>query len=153
TIHSVIYELIDLDGRIQFRLKEPHELPIGGFLVDEASMISKQLDMDLQSFGRPIIFIDDHSQLPPVGSDAGIMAIPLYRLETIHRNGGEIAHFAEHLRKGKSAQSFEGTGKVEVLSPRQVSDKLLLSVDQVICAFNRTRVQKNEHIRRLLGRT
>src|SRR5258707_103090 len=77
TIHSLIYLPIfapTTNVCVGFRLREPKELTAKGFLVDEASMISKQLDLDLLSFQVPIIYIGDHGQLPPIGPDPGIMA-------------------------------------------------------------------------------
>jgi exodeoxyribonuclease-5 len=149
TIHSTIYHPVQEGGRVHWQLR--HEVGFRGFLVDEASMVSKQIDRDLQSFGLPIIYIGDHGQLPPVGPDAGIMADPMYRLETVHRNAGPIAFFAEHLRKGERAYLFEGANKVQILRASRVPLELLSRVSQVICAFNRTRVQRNREIRRFLG--
>jgi exodeoxyribonuclease-5 len=79
------------------------------------------------------------------------MVNPDYRLETIHRNAGEIAHFAQHLHQGKPARTFRSAGKVRVLSKADVRNKLLLGADQVIVAFNKTRIELNNHIRQRLG--
>jgi exodeoxyribonuclease-5 len=153
--------LRELETQPAFRLKEECELhaddgdKVGGFLVDESSMVSRELHDDLLSFGLPVVFVGDHGQLPPVGdSDVYLMADPDHRLETIHRNAGPIARFAEHLRKGGHARAWKGTGnEVHVLSRGAVTDKLLLSADQVIHASNRERVAMNRRVRNLLGRT
>jgi exodeoxyribonuclease-5 len=88
-----------------------------------------------------------------VGDDVHVMADPMFKLETIHRHSGEIAHFAEHLRKGKAPRKFHGGGeRVRLVDPGDLADDLLAGVDQVICAFNRTRVAMNRRVRRLLGR-
>jgi exodeoxyribonuclease-5 len=153
TIHSLIYTPVPVDKGVEFRLKPRYEVGCQGFLVDEASMVSKDLYNDLISFGLPLIFVGDHGQLEPIKGDVHLMAEPTYRLETIHRNAGEIAHFAEHLRKGKPARSFEGNGRVSVLTPNDVSDELLLHAGQIITAFNKDRVGINHSIRELRGRT
>jgi exodeoxyribonuclease-5 len=153
--------LRELETQPAFRLKEKRELhaddgaKVRGFLVDEASMVSSELHDDLLSFGLPVVFVGDHGQLPPVGdSDVYLMAEPDHRLETIHRNAGPIARFAEHLRKGFPARAWNGTGdEVRILSRGAVTDKLLLSADQVIHASNRERVAMNRRVRNLLGRT
>jgi exodeoxyribonuclease-5 len=75
------------------------------------------------------------------------MQKPMYKLETIHRNAGEIAHFAEHLRKGNPATTFKGTKAVQVVKNSAIKDSHLASVDQIICAFNKTRVELNERVR------
>jgi exodeoxyribonuclease-5 len=173
TIHSLIYWPVD-PPPVQRRepgappppppqplweLKSHHELVLDsgrrvkGFLVDEASMVGRDLYDDLLSFGRPCIFIGDHGQLPPVGSDVHLMRDPDYRLETVHRNAGPIAHFAEHLRKSEAAHSWRAPGEdVRVIRKGSMTDAMLVDTDQIIVAFNKTRVALNAHVRSLLGR-
>ncbi|MFN9959486.1 MAG: hypothetical protein ACK55I_40875, partial [bacterium] len=77
-------------------------------------MVGKTIYEDLRSFGKPLIFVGDHGQLEPIGDDFNLMREPDYRLETIHRNAGEIAHFAEYVRQGYRPSSWEvrnGSGK------------------------------------------
>jgi exodeoxyribonuclease-5 len=143
-----------------FRLKDPGELRLDsgqrvhGFLVDEASMISRDLYEDLLSFGLPCVFVGDHGQLPPVGDgDVYLMDDPDYRLETIHRNAGPVARFAEHLRQGEAPGSSPALGaEVRVIHRGALTDAMLLDADQVICAFNKTRVALNHRTRALRGR-
>jgi exodeoxyribonuclease-5 len=54
-------------------------------VIDEASMVSEDLFRDLSSFGRPILAVGDHGQLPPIGKGVNLMAAPDIKLETIHR--------------------------------------------------------------------
>lgn len=149
TIHSLIYEpLPQPDGTVSFFLRTT--VPCDGFLVDEGSMVSQDLFDDLCSFRKPIILIGDHGQLEPVGAKSDLMLHPKYRLEEVHRNAGEIAHFAEWIRLGKTPTSFKTSGQVVILKPYHVTTKHLLSADQVICAYNKTRVQTNIKIRTAL---
>lgn len=158
TIHSTIYRPIEEDdGTIRYELKRAEDLKvndrrIGGFLIDEASMVGKSVLADLKSFGLPIIAVGDHGQLPPVGEDAGLMLRPDIRLETVHRNAGPIARFAEHLRNGGNAADWEGEndGSVEIV--HKIEDNMLEHTDQILCAFNRTRVSINRRVRRVLFR-
>lgn len=152
TIHSTIYQAKQKHGQVVFALKSRHELGADGFLIDEASMVGREILDDVLSFGLPIIAIGDHGQLPPVGEDAGLMQNPDVRLETIHRNAGPIARFAEHMRKGGRAQEWSTEPGVGVIPKSQATDERLLKADQTICAFNRTRVGLNKTSRRLLGR-
>jgi exodeoxyribonuclease V len=153
TIHGLIYHAVPRPGGgVVFRRRQRYELGCSGFLVDEASMVGQDLYADLLSFGLPVIFVGDHGQLPPVGSDVNVMENPQHRLETIHRNAGEIAHFAEHLRNGHQPRSFHAGKRVRVVAPTEVTDELLLSPQQLICAYNRTRVGVNQRVRELLGR-
>lgn len=148
TIHSIIYKPISLqDGQVEFVLKDKYEIDIDGFIIDEASMVSKEIHEDLCSYGLPIIYVGDHGQLEPIGTDFNLMKDPKYKLETIHRNAGEIAHFAEHLRKGKPAVYFNCSNKVQIVQHKAVENRHFVSVDQVICAYNKTRVEINEKAR------
>lgn len=150
TIHSRIYEPVFYNNQIHFDLTATPGCE--GFVVDEASMVSQEIYDDLCSFDLPIVFVGDHGQLEPVDSNFNLMAKPMYTLEEIHRNAGTIARFAEHIRKGFSARGFDDTsGKVKFLSQKQVTDSLLSEVDQVICAYNATRVGINTRMRKILG--
>lgn len=152
TIHSCIYKPVrESDDTVVWIKKTPETLQdeenIDGFIVDEASMISKEIYDDLCSYNLPLIFVGDHGQLEPIGTNFNLMSDPMYKLETVHRNAGEIAHFAEHLRKGKSPWDFNSQQKVQVVQDNLVEDRHLASVDQIICAFNKTRVSLNERVR------
>lgn len=152
TIHSLIYEPEkDDDGNLVFVLRPG--LGCDGIIVDEASMVGKELYSDLVAFNLPTIFVGDHGQLEPVGEGMNLMAKPDYTLETIHRNAGEIAFFAEFLRKGNRANNWDSTeGKVQFVDKMNVYDHLD-QVDQIICAYNRTRVGINKLVRSKLGYT
>jgi exodeoxyribonuclease-5 len=150
TIHSRIYTPTVEDGTMYFELAiDPG---CSGFIVDEASMVSQEIYLDLKSFNLPIIFVGDHGQLEPIGSDFNLMQSPDYRLETIHRNAGDIARFAEYLRKGYASRGFKcKDGSVQLI--HNITNEHLLNTHQVICAYNKTRVEYNNHIRKLLNRT
>lgn len=151
TIHSTIYKCIrDSKDNVIWIPKLPDEIEsenIDGFVVDEASMVSKEIHEDLISYNLPVIYVGDHGQLEPIGTKFNAMQNPMYRLETVHRNAGEIAHFAEHLRKKLSPWSFKGTKKVQVIKEAGIENRHLASVDQIICGFNKTRVNLNQRVR------
>ncbi len=150
TIHSTIYDRVERNGRVTWRKKHKRAVG-GGFIVDEASMVSKPMLDDMLSFDVPIIAIGDHGQLPPVGEDAGLMKEPMVTLEKVHRNAAPIARFAEFLRKGGEALDWtprEGK-QVYVMEGRSVPNASLLNADQILCAFNKTRVGLNKLVREL----
>lgn len=155
TIHGTIYQPhTDYKGETTWELTNKYllkEKGIDGFILDESSMISLEIHEDLLSFGLPIIYIGDHGQLEPIGTDFNLMKNPMFKLETIHRNAGEIAYFADHLRKGNPAASFKGTNKVQIVKESAIKSSHLASVDQVICGFNKTRVKLNERVRKEKG--
>jgi ATP-dependent exoDNAse (exonuclease V) alpha subunit len=150
TIHGLIYEVYKERNRPpQFRLKP--SLGCDAIAIDEASMVGRELYADLISFGIPIVFVGDDGQLEPIGEGLNLMAELDYRLTTIHRNAGEIAFFADHIRRGGFPLDFKNSEKVEFIEKAPV--ELMATVDQMICAFNRTRVAKNNDVRNYLGLT
>lgn len=152
TIHSLIYRShFHDDGTVHWSLVPKYELFCDGFIVDEASMVSEEIFLDLVSFDKPIILVGDHGQLEPIGTDFNLMASPDYKLETIHRSADEIAHFANHLREGNTPQSFKTERLVQIIEGSLIEDRHYASTNQVICAFNKTRVEINERVRRHLG--
>lgn len=150
TIHSTIYKPVrdEENDTTEWFLKSNYDLgDCDGFIVDEASMVSQEIHNDLMSYNLPILYIGDHGQLEPIGGNFNLMAEPMYKLEKVHRNAGEIAYFAEHLRQGKPSSGFLGSQKVQIVNPNAIQDKHLSNVDQVIVAFNNTRVVINERVR------
>ena len=150
TIHSRIYKPAFDDEGVFFELAlDPG---CDGFIIDEASMVSQEIYDDLKAYGLPMIFVGDHGQLEPIDSKLNLMQSPDYTLEDIHRNAGDIAKFAEHVRMGLASRGFKGVdGSVEFLPGKSLDAKTLSQTDQVICAFNKTRVVVNSQIRAALG--
>jgi len=149
TIHSLIYKASEDDeGNVHFSLAG--NIDYDGVIVDEASMVSEDIYKDLLSFGRPVIFVGDHGQLEPIGDKFNLMKEPDFTLEEIHRNAGEIAHFAEFVRKGYKPSSWQhrsgSSDKIKFLS-KSVYKEMVTEVDQIICAFNKTRTEINRFVR------
>lgn len=149
TIHNLIYYPIK-DEEETIWLRSP-DIEFDGFIIDEASMVSKEIHDDLISYGKPIIYVGDHGQLEPIGSKFNLMANPDYKLETIHRNAGEIAIFANHLRQGKHPLNFKSEKKVKIVNKKFIENEHLTKAEQNICAFNKTRVVLNNRVRKTLG--
>lgn len=118
-------------------------------------MVNDDLYNDLLSFGLPLIFVGDHGQLEPVGaSTRNLMKTPDITLEKIHRNAGDIAHFAEYLRKGGLAKDYKtASPQINIMTLKQYEQLSGYKTDQMICAYNRTRVAMNSVIREHLGFT
>jgi exodeoxyribonuclease-5 len=154
TIHSTIFDVIvGADNEPEYTLKSKHKLGFGGFIVDEASMVSEELYDALSYYKIPMIFVGDHGQLEPVGTKFNLMQKPDIKLEKIHRNANFIARFAHHLRDGKEAEAFKCKDDTVKIVPRKsLAEKDLLGVDQIICAFNKTRVSINSFVRKKLGK-
>jgi len=113
TVHSSIYRtVLEDDGRVSgFRLLPAATLEDYDVLVlDEASMIDEKMFTDLLSFGRPILAVGDHGQLPPVQGMGSLMRNPQHRLETVHRQAVDnpILDLATRVRlQGRIPPDFE----------------------------------------------
>jgi intein/homing endonuclease len=79
-----------------------------------------------------------------------MMKDPDYRLETIHRNAGEIARFSEFLREGNHCTNWEPEDQVQIVE-KESSPEEVFQADQIIVAFNHARVKLNRQIRARLG--
>jgi exodeoxyribonuclease-5 len=70
-------------------------------IVDECSMISKQIAQDLLKFNVPILFLGDTAQLPPVRGASFFESLkPDFSLTEIHRQaeGSPVLKLATHVR-------------------------------------------------------
>ena len=154
TIHSAIYlfagEFERDDGERHINWDDRDEMKDGGdiVLVDESSMVNAQMASDLRSFGKPIIWVGDHGQLPPIGGDPGIMRNPDLLLEKIHRQaeGSGIIEYAHAVREGSISGDYDNVTRAKYVS---VGDSLnkFGHVDQIICGFNATRASVNKQFR------
>jgi exodeoxyribonuclease-5 len=149
TIHSVIYEPADPDSRNhEWRLKPIHKLDGDFFIVDEASMISRELYEDMKSFLVPILFVGDPGQLEPVGDNPNLMADPDFVLQTIHRQAAEnpILRLASDVRGGAGIPlGVREKQLVTTTWPAPVTNMLM--ADQIIVGANATRRNWNQVIR------
>ena len=165
TLHSALYRLVDMttkslvqqryDGAmIEQSIIESMSWAWKGtgssvLLIDEGSMIPAYMFQDIIEAGLQCVVFGDHGQLPPVKQTAsGLMESPDYCLETLHRNAGPIAHFCEHLRKGGSPTDWKQSESVRFAKGNL---DLYCSVDQVICARNKTRQEINRAMRSQRG--
>lgn len=165
TIHKLLYTpSIDKEGRL-IAWKKTTTLEADLLILDEASMITDGLWMDLCSFGIPIIAIGDHGQLPPIGSSFNLLQKPDLTLEQIHRQaeGNPILRLAEEARHfgritpgtyAKQVRKFSH----QVQEPHEINDVIdhLFSNYHddmlILCGRNKTRVQLNQAIRAKQGR-
>lgn len=162
TIHRLIYKaILDEDDNVIGWEK----IPIDAFeydliIVDEASMVSRDIWEDLLSFQRPVLAVGDHGQLPPVEGKFNLMASPILRLEEIYRQekGNPIITISEIARKYGEIPDMEYSSCIKKFSRNSedvqefLSEKLG-SYDEntmVLVGYNNTRNKLNEGIRQLL---
>jgi exodeoxyribonuclease-5 len=122
-------------------------------VVDEASMIDHVLYADLMSYGLPVLFVGDHGQLEPIGTNANLMASPTLRLEKVHRQamGNPILRLATAFREDRPVCPWKDkNGRLEVLRRHEFRDRISPDV-QILCGFNKTRHRVNAQVRKILG--
>lgn len=162
TIHKLIYVPVD-DG--DGRIIDWEKIPVDDFhydliIIDEASMVTKEIWTDLLTFGKPILAVGDHGQLPPVSGKFNLMENPMFRLEEIYRQEADnpIIKVSEIARKygsipaidfGPTVKKFRKTDEdlAETIGDMLASyDKNML----VLVGYNNTRLKLNTEIRRIL---
>lgn len=160
TLHSLMYRPVtDGKGGV-LQWEKTDLLPFSFIVVDEASMVGKELWEDLISYGISILAVGDHGQLPPVGdSVVNLMSNPDLRLEKIHRQaeGNPILALAQWVREGKSHLNFTPTDARVSFVPSAAAIVPKLGPDLMnsaaICYTNKTRAALNKYIRASKGFT
>lgn len=154
TIHGLIYKaVIDDDGKlIGFRRKERLDQDI--IIIDECSMISDKIFNDLLRYRKPIVFIGDSAQLPPVKADYfNIFQDTAYHLSEIHRQAVEspIILLSMMIRNGDKIDKHYLNKKnirFENYSSRNIVEEFQPFNDEIIlCGMNKTRVGINQRVR------
>lgn len=157
TIHSLIYMLVNEEGgepkfvlNWDSSIKDAHLV-----VIDEVSMVGKELGEDLLRFGAKVLVLGDPFQLPPV-HDAGFFTDvePDVMLTEIHRQAADnpIIRMSMDIREG-GGLSYGTYGESRVISRRHVDQADVLGADQVLVGRNKTRHDYNTRIRELRGYT
>lgn len=158
TIHSLIYvPFTGADGRIRFKRRRQLEVKVELFIVDEASMIDHLLYQDLLSYGIKVLWVGDHGQLPPIGTNPHLMRDPAVRLERIHRQVADnpILQAAQAFREGRVPLNNwrAADGRLEFTSAYRFWEYVEPNGPQIICGYNATRQRINAYVRRQKGFT
>lgn len=145
------------NGKYSFTPKEVLEGEPSIIIVDEVSMLPKNLWNLLCSHNVYIIALGDPMQLPPIEKDQnnGILEHPHIFLDEVMRQAqeSEIIRLSMHVREGKPLYTFPKSNinqEVMIIRPFEVTDGMMLWADQIICATNNTRKNLNFHVRKIL---
>lgn len=164
TIHSLIYSpMVDAKEQIiGWELKDSVKYDL--IIIDEASMVSKEIWQDLLSFNIPIIAVGDHGQLPPIKGKFNLMEKPQIKLEKIHRQaaGNPIIEWSIQARKEgniplETLRTPKGTvrkiDKNDIDAQSDIEELLTNYTDDamILSGYNNTRTRLNEFIRKSLG--
>jgi exodeoxyribonuclease-5 len=146
-------ELSKKHGRPLFELVEDSEVRDAALIIiDECSMVGKQMGQDLCSFGVPILVLGDPGQLPPIG-DAGFFTAqtPDILLTEVHRQAQDnpILKLATFARNSEEIPCGDYGGGVVVKRKNQVTADEIMAADQVLIGKNETRRTWNNRIRQI----
>ena len=114
-------------------------------ILDEGSMVGKEVAEDLSQFDIPILVMGDPGQLPPVGDEPGYFIpdeLPDAFLTEVHRQAADnpIIHLATLARKGQRADYGDYGDGVLIVERRKDEYTCDLSRDcQVLVGTNKTR--------------
>lgn len=158
TIHSLIYTPVEDEDTGELRFVKSEDSPAADadlVVLDECSMVNRELADDLRSFGVKILIMGDPGQLPPIsGEGAFTSRDPDVFLREIHRQAAEspIIELATLARQGRPMPRGYDRGGVRVLPLNRETQPLLYREEtQPICGLNRVRWVYNARIRKLRG--
>ena len=154
TIHSLIYKAEDdSNGGVTFKINNASALRSAALLIiDECSMVDKELAEDVLAFGVPVLVLGDPAQLPPVSGAGYFTEVkPDVMLTEIHRQAKDnpIVHLATIVREG--GKLIPGIYGDSVISATIDSTEELVTYDQVIVGRNTTRSLLNNSIRGMIN--
>lgn len=168
TIHSAIYKYVkrykrDENGRIvygsngkpvktgEFILKDQIAKGIKLIVLDEASMVNKEIAEDLLSFDIPVIALGDLNQLPPVFGKPYFLQNPDVILTKVMRQheGDPIIYLSQRALKGLPL--IPSTyGKTRVITQEDLEPSDFSSADIILTETNRTRWNINNYMRQYI---
>ncbi|MBI1862819.1 AAA family ATPase [Candidatus Microgenomates bacterium] len=161
TIHSLIYSPVtnDRDEIVGWKIKEKVDRDL--IIVDEGSMVDGQIWKHLISYGKPIIVVGDHGQLPPIAGNFNLMQKPDLLLSEIHRQEQEnpiIALSVDARETGIIQPGKYGPGVVKyALDDPDAADLMNEIISNyredtlILCGYNSTRRKLNAAIRAAHG--
>jgi len=169
TIHSLIYKPLTLYDKVLkchvivgWELKDEEDVYYDLIVIDEGSMVSRDIWKDLLKIGKPILIVGDHGQLPPVDPNVGfnLMTNPDFELTDIRRQAldSPIIWLSKFIRENGYIP-FNKVFSPDVFKiswnhpkAKYIWENLELNDELIIlCAFNQTRQQLNEDIRNRLS--
>lgn len=149
TAHRLLYQSYPrADGTFFHKPRRPLEYPYKLIVVDEISMLPREMWELLLSHHIYIIALGDPGQLPPLSEDNGVLQNPHVFLDEIMRQAqeSEIIRVSMDIRAGKSLNKFSGK-EVQIIDKNDVTSGMLKWANQIIVAKNQTRHHYNDLMR------
>ena len=161
TIHSLIYSVVENEQQQIVAWRKKDRLKVDLIIIDEASMLDREIWLDLLSYQIPILAVGDHGQLPPIHGYFNLMKEPILRLESIHRqeiNNPIIAVSILARTQGEIPVASYGPKVKKLLKTdpetgEQIENYLQMANEDtlIVCGYNNTRLRLNQYLRSLKG--
>ncbi len=148
TAHKLLYKSYQgADGRY-YHTPWPMIKDYKLIIVDEISMLPKQMWDLLLTHKIPVIALGDPGQLPPIGESNGVLDYPHVFLDEIMRQAqeSEIIRLTMAIRDHKPLMPYSGN-EVRIIEQGDVVSGLYTWADQIIAGRNTTRHQVNRLMR------
>lgn len=153
TIHKSIYTFTFDERTKKFHknIKGADEfIKIKLIVIDEISMVSKDILNDVLQYQIPVLVVGDHNQLPffVKNQNNGLLDNPDVRLEEIHRQAKDnpIIRISSEIIQGKILKP--GKYDSSVVISDKMNFELMARSSQVICGTNRVRNSLNSAFRK-----
>jgi len=148
------YDLKDL----RFSLNPESRLVQGDIqliILDEGSMVGKEMAEDILDFDIPVFVMGDPGQLPPVNDKPGFFdEQPDFFLTEVHRQAKDnpIIYIATEVRMGRRCDFGDYDGIVQIVRPKDDIYTYDLSRDaQILVGTHKTRFKVTNKLRKLAG--
>lgn len=157
TAHKLLYKAKPMpNGTYKFEPKLSLEGEYEIIVVDEISMLPKEMWLRLLSHRIHVIACGDPFQLPPIDKDSDnhVLDNPHVFLDEIMRQAydSEIIRFSMWIREGKPINEFPASGtQVMMISSNQIVTGMYDWADQILCATNAKRNEVNTFMRQIKG--
>lgn len=151
TAHRLLYKSLQrADGTFIHIPRESLSSDCDIVVVDEVSMLPKQMWELLLSHNVYVIACGDPGQLPPIGEENGILDHPHIFLDEIMRQAAEseIIRLSADIRAGKIIKPYKGS-EINVVRQRDLCDGMFTWADQILCGKNITRHTMNNYYRNM----
>lgn len=157
TAHKLLYKAKPMpNGTFKFEPKPSLDDGLEVIIVDEVSMLPKEMWLRLLSHRIHVIACGDPFQLPPIDKDSDnhVLDHPHIFLDEIMRQAydSEIIRFSMWIREGKPITEFPASGQqVMFVKPSQIVTGMYDWADQILCATNAKRNAINVNMRQIKG--
>lgn len=157
TAHKLLYKAKPMpNGTYKFVPKPCFDEPYQIIVVDEVSMLPKEMWNKLLSHGVHVLATGDPFQLPPIDKDSDnqVLSKPHIFLDEIMRQAydSEIIRLSMWIREGKPLNKFPASKKeVMILKPSEAVTGMYSWADQILCSTNAKRNSINNLMRNIQG--